>query len=175
MVIKAVRELIRSECKLQLLLVGDGPDREMLDQYLRREGIYGNVRLLGKRDDIPQILVQSDILVSCSRSEAFSNVVLEAMASGIPVISTRSVGTEEIVVDGQSGYVIGVDDVAALAAKIRILAENRDLVREFGAKGREIVMQKFSIERMIRDYENEYDRLYAGAVRGVRPSHGDEP
>ena len=143
MVIKAVRELIRSECKLQLLLVGDGPDREMLDQYLRREGIYGNVRLLGKRDDIPQILVQSDILVSCSRSEAFSNVVLEAMASGIPVISTRSVGTEEIVVDGQSGYVIGVDDVAALAAKIRILAENRDLVREFGAKGREIVMQKF--------------------------------
>ncbi|MCM0083343.1 glycosyltransferase [Geomonas sp. Red32] len=164
--LKAVRELVRSVpgVEVQFLLVGDGPDREMLGDYVEREGLSSQVRFLGRREDIPEILGRCDVLVSSSRSEAFSNVVLEAMASGAAVVSTRSNGTEQIVEEGETGFVIEVDDLPALAARLRFLAGNREATRRLGENGRALVARKYSIERMVGDYEREYLRLYLGST-----------
>lgn len=164
MVIKAVQQLICSGFKydFRLLLIGDGPDRNMLERYVLQEGLQGRVRFLGKQEDVAKILSCTDVLVSTSKSghEGLSNVILEAMAAEIPVVATRSIGTQEIVADGKTGFLVDTDDIVSLSEKIEILLRNKKLAQRFGEEGRKVVVERYSLNRMILDYEDEYKRLY---------------
>jgi glycosyltransferase involved in cell wall biosynthesis len=163
MILKAVKQL-HGRPGLQdfkLLLIGEGPDRGMLEQYVEREGLQAKVRFLGKREDVPRILSCTDVLVSTSNSghEGLSNVILEAMASEVAVMATKSVGTEEIVADGSTGFLVDADDIASMADKLEVLIDNKAMTRKFGEEGRRIVVERYSLQRMISDYEDEYKRL----------------
>ncbi|MCD6185776.1 MAG: glycosyltransferase family 4 protein, partial [Deltaproteobacteria bacterium] len=102
------------------------------------------------------------ISTSISRHEGMSNVILEAFSSSLPVIATRSVGTSELVIDGKVGFLIEQNDVLGLADRIDLLSSNLELRKTMGANAHNIVKNKYSIIRMVSDYEKLYFDILKG-------------
>ena len=100
-----------------------------------------------------------DLFVLPSLSEGISNTILEAMATGLPVIATRVGGNAELVVDGETGATVPSGDVSALAAAIGSYVANRDLLRAHGRAGRRRIEERFSIQSMVAAYDAVYDAL----------------
>ncbi len=135
----------RKHPRLEGLIVGDGPERGRLERLALRTGLAaGGVRFLGQRTDVPTLLGQADLLVSCSDREGFPNVVLEAMAARLPVITTPAGDSGIVVQDGVTGYVVPFDDVPAMANRLVDLARSPDLRRRFGEAGRRRVEQHYA-------------------------------
>jgi glycosyltransferase involved in cell wall biosynthesis len=151
---KGHEDLIRAGAGFRLLFVGDGPQRRRLEN---RGAI-----LAGARRDVPEVLAASDIVALPSRfGEGCPNAVLEAMAAGKPVIASRSGGTPELVVDGETGLLCPPEDVDALGAALRRLAADPALRAKMGAAGRERAARDFGVERLVRSYETLYSELTA--------------
>ncbi len=130
---------------LEGVVVGDGPGREAMEKLaielgLRRHGI----RFLGQREDVSTLLRRSDMLILCSDDEGFPNVLLEAMAARVPVITTPAGDASIVVQDGITGYVVPFDDAGEMAERMVRLAQSPDLRRQLGEAGR-------------RRVENDYD------------------
>ena len=144
--------------RMLVVFVGEGEGRKKLEQFASSNSLSSNVVFWGKRDDVPQLLSMMNFLVSTSiaKHEGMSNVILEAYASKLPVIATKSVGTEELVKDGVTGFLVNEDDVDNLAHRILLLANNRDLVCQMGEEAREIAERKYSLSGMIHNYEFVY-------------------
>jgi len=117
-----------------VIFIGDGPDLPALQDFVREAGLQKQVAFLGNRDDVSKWLALMDILVSTSvaRHEGLSNVILEAMASGLPVVSTRSIGSAELVHEGSNGFLVETDDVAQLIDRIDHLMIDRALLIQMG-------------------------------------------
>jgi len=143
------------------LLVGDGPLKEGLKLKVKNLKLENNVIFLGKRDDIPELLSVIDLFVLTSKVEGLPNVILEAMACGKPVITTSVGGIPEVIIDRESGILVSPQNPNTLAEAIVDLLNDRELREKMGQQGRKIVEEKFSLERMIRDYENLYMFLYS--------------
>jgi glycosyltransferase involved in cell wall biosynthesis len=114
------------------------------------------VRIEGYRPDIDAILPYADMLIHPSFEDGMGVVVIEACACGIPVIASRVGGIADIVQDGLSGYLVKPGDSINLARHIVALLDDHDQARHFGRTGREIVMEKFSIERMVNAHRDIY-------------------
>ena len=82
------------------------------------------------------------------------------MASKVPVVSTRSVGIDEIVIDGETGFLVNDDDMQSLTEKIMYLIKHKEIAKQFGEKARNYVLENYSIDKMIRNYEQLYIQLY---------------
>jgi glycosyltransferase involved in cell wall biosynthesis len=121
-------------------------------------GIIEKARFLGLRDDIPQLLAASDISVLPSHEEGFSNVILESMAAGLPVVATKVGGNSEAVIDGVTGWLVPPKNPDAMAEKIVDLLQDPQKARSWGEQGRKRVNKKFTIERMVQ----ENIKLYEG-------------
>lgn len=147
--------------KTRWLLVGDGPERERLIRMAAGLGIGGNVTFTGIREDIPDILRLCNLFVLPSQPgpETCPNVVLEAMAAGLPVVSTDVGSIWELVFDGESGYVVPPRDVPALAEAMLGLVCDTEKAHAFGVKGRAIVERSFTIEQMCGKREALFARL----------------
>jgi glycosyltransferase involved in cell wall biosynthesis len=130
-------------------------------------GIADNVRFLGERDDVPDILQASDMGLLASIEEGFSNAVLEFMAVGLPVVVTDVGGNAEAVVHGRTGLVVPPRMPRALADAIIQIASNRGWAAELGAAGRRRAERHFPVHRCVDQYEQLYEGLLAG--RGVGP------
>jgi len=149
--------------KLKVIFIGDGPDREKMTNYIKIEGLNDAVFLLGNRADVPELLCLADVLVSTSISqhEGLSNVMLEAMSSGIPVLATRSVGAAELIKDGVNGFLVDSNDETMLAERLKQLYQDTELLRSLGKSARTLILEQYSIEHMIRGYEKLYlDLMY---------------
>lgn len=144
---------------VQFLLVGDGPLRQRFEKLAEDLGIDRKVHFLGRRTDIPDILASFDVSVLCSTNEGFSNVILESMASGKPVIATCVGGSPEMVAGGETGYLVPPADSDALAKAIIDLLKNPNKAEEMGEKGRKMVQERFAIEKMVKSYEVLYQGL----------------
>lgn len=142
-----------------LLLAGDGPCRPELETTVSELGLDGRVRLLGERDDVPSVLAAMDVFVLCSIGEGISNTILEAMATGLPVVATRVGGNPELVVDGETGFLVEPRSPAALAAPLRRYLEDPGLLAHHGRSARDLAEAEFSLERMVGAYEQLYERL----------------
>ena len=112
--------ILKSSVPVKVLLIGDGPDRPSLNMFVERYGLKDTVLFLGNRSDIPELLNIADLAVSTSVSkhEGLSNFILEAMASGVPVIATKSVGSKELINDNLNGYLIDENNIEELKQKI---------------------------------------------------------
>lgn len=148
--------------QLELLMVGDGPDRSKLESLVVKLGLKGCVRFMGSRDDIPRLLNQIDIFVLPSINEGISNTILEAMASGLPVVATAVGGNPELVVEGKTGYLVPSADPQSMAVAIQTYLEQPELISKHGLAGRKRVEETFSMAAMVNAYMKVYDELLKG-------------
>jgi L-malate glycosyltransferase len=140
---------------VEFLLVGDGPLRSELEQETQKLGLRDRVQFLGDRRDIAALLASMDLSVVPSASESLSNVALESMAAGVPVVATRVGGNPELVSE-QRGLLVPPDDEDALAAALERLLRDSARRATLGRNAREFAQQNFSRE-MVRD---QYQQLY---------------
>jgi glycosyltransferase involved in cell wall biosynthesis len=136
-------------------------DLERLSRDLR---IHDCVSFMGQRSDIPNILAASDLSVLPSHEEGFSNVILESMAAGLPVIATRVGGNSEAVVDGVTGWLVPPRNPEVMAERIGDLIDDAQKARFWGERGKERVKGLFTIEQMV----DKHLTLYTGAPFGRR-------
>ena len=147
-----------------LLIVGDGVERQNLEQAVAESGLGDAIWLLGRRDDVPAVLRACDLFVFTSYSESFGLVVIEAMAAGLPVAAYGLPAFKEIVTEA-SGVLIGDKEPGPLAEAVLGVLDGRAGMAAMGAAGRGRVEGAFAVERSVRAVEAVYDDMLAGRSR----------
>jgi len=147
--------------RLRLVLVGEGSQRKVLEAKIASAGLVAQVQLLGNRTDVAALLGEFDIFALSSIAEGMPGAVLEAMASGLPIVATRVGGVGEVVVDGVTGTLVEPSNPTALAQALRGYVENESRRRQHGHAGRERVEQHFSLHAMLAGYTSLYDEVLA--------------
>jgi glycosyltransferase involved in cell wall biosynthesis len=145
--------------RTDLLMVGDGPLRTELENLAIELRIAERVKFLGIRDDIPDLMRAADVFALTSLSEAASLTLLEAMASGLPVVVTDVGGNPEIVRHEREGLLVPRGDVGSCATALRRLIVDRDLAKQLGAAGRNRILQRYQLTRTVNQYYQLYRRL----------------
>lgn len=145
----------------ELVLVGDGPDEPKLRRRVKERNLESRVLFVGRvtHGKVPEWLNTFDIFAALSRRESFGVAVLEAQASGIPVVVSNAGGLPEIVVDGETGYVVPVGDVEAAAHRLVCLASDPALRARMGEKAREFVLRHFELSETMSRLEALYVEL----------------
>ena len=156
--VAAVARLAPTVPHLRLLLVGDGPDRQQLEDLVRQHGLAERVVFTGARGDLLNVLAAIDVLALPSTFEGFGIVQAEAMYLEKPVVATSHGGSTEVVEDGLTGFLVPFGDVDALADRLSRLVGDRVLRVAMGARGRERVLSLFTAARMGASYERSYLR-----------------
>jgi N-acetyl-alpha-D-glucosaminyl L-malate synthase BshA len=153
-----VFEKVHREIPSKLLLAGDGPERSNVENLARELGVIHDVIFLGKTKAIERILCMSDLFLLTSESESFGLSSLEAMASGVPVISTNTGGIPEVNQQGFSGFLSNVGDVDDMASNAIKLLKDPALLKQFGAQAKQRAAL-FSEQAILPMYEEMYARL----------------
>jgi glycosyltransferase involved in cell wall biosynthesis len=163
---KAFEVLIEATARLRerspdanVLIAGEGPEREMLEGLRSRLGLDGAVHLPGARSDIPDVLAALDVAVCCSDFEGGPLSVMEYMGAGLPVVATRVGGLPELVQDGETGILVEPRDPAALADAIRGLLADPDRRHELGSAGRDLRDREYDVGVWMRRIEALYALL----------------
>jgi L-malate glycosyltransferase len=159
--LRTVARVAAQRPDVRLLIVGEGPQLHAIQEQMVQQQLSDRVRLLGLRTDVPRLLAAADVFLLTSTSEGIPLTVLEAMAAGVPVVSTAVGGVGEIIADGVTGLLAPPGDDAALADAVGRLAAQPDFRREMSRRGRERVETLFSETRML----DSYDRLYREMLR----------
>jgi len=162
--IRVIEQVSRRRPDAALVLVGDGPEGEMIRDLIGQKRLESHVRMLGLRKDVPRLLPAADVALLTSVSEGIPLFLIEAMAAGIPVVSTRVGGVGEIIRDGVTGLLAPAGDDAALADCILRLADDPATGEQIRRQGQERVAAQFCESRMLECY----DRLYADMLNGCR-------
>jgi glycosyltransferase involved in cell wall biosynthesis len=158
--LNAARRIVDEVPETRFLLVGDGEERARLEALTRELGLQDRVIFTGRRTDVPRLLTVFDVCVLCSFTvETFPMSFLEAMAMEKALVTTRVGGVPEMIEEGENGYVVPVRDAAALADAIRRVVADRDVARRMGQRSRELVEERFTMDRMVRDTEEYLESL----------------
>ena len=158
--IEAIKILKKKYPEIVLLILGEGEKRIELEKQIRESNLTKNIFLLGRKDNVLLYLNASDIFVLASLWEGFGLVVTEAMACSLPVVATNVGGIPEIVEDKHSGFLVESKNPLALAKKIdHVLSLNPEIRRKMGEIGRKIAEENFSLDKMVKNYENLYKKL----------------
>ena len=151
---------IQQQLPAKLIMVGDGPEREIADQLCKDLGIKKKVLFLGNTSDIDRILCFTDLFLLPSESESFGLSALEAMAAGVPVVSSNAGGLSEVNEEGVSGYLCPIGDVQTMAEKAIYILSNKDRLAQFKQNARKVAA-RFDEEKIIPMYE----ALYYNAIK----------
>lgn len=146
------------------VFAGNGPLADKCRTEAEALGISGNVRLLGWVSDVRPLLARMDMLALSSRWEGMPNVVLEAMACRKPVVATAVGGCIELICDEETGFLVPAGDVEATAGRIINLLQDDELRKRMGAAGRERVVERFSLEAMVKANEALYETIDNGQL-----------
>lgn len=147
----------------RLVLAGDGPERPALAEQVGRLGLAERVTLPGPRDDVPALLAAADLFVMPSRAEGLGVAALEAMAAGRPVLASAVGGLADVVVDGETGWLVPPEDAAELGAALAAaVGDGAERVRR-GTAGAARVAERFSAAGMVAAYRALYDEILAEA------------
>jgi N-acetyl-alpha-D-glucosaminyl L-malate synthase BshA len=142
-----------------LVLAGDGPDRSSCEHLVRELGIQEHVRFLGKQTELVQILSSADLMLMPSQSESFGLAALEAMACGVPVISSSVGGLPELQVHGQTGYIAEIGDIGRMAKYAVELLGNDTRMAMFRQACRARAVEHFDVKKIVTLYENYYREI----------------
>jgi colanic acid/amylovoran biosynthesis glycosyltransferase len=169
--LNSLASLRRSHPDVLLTVVGDGPDRVTLQQTTEQLGLSQNVRFVGYQSqaEVRDHMQQTDIFVLPSFAEGVPVSLMEAMAAGVPVVTTRIAGVSELVEDGVSGYLVPPGDAVSLAQCIEVLLNDALLRAQFGAAGRAKVEQEFNLELEVAWLHRIMVAALAGRVESLRP------
>ena len=151
---------IKQQLPAKLIMVGDGPEREIADQLCKDLGIKKKVLFLGNTSDIDRILCFTDLFLLPSESESFGLSALEAMAAGVPVVSSNAGGLSEVNEEGVSGYLCSIGDVQTMAEKAIYILSDKDRLAQFKQNARKVAA-RFDEEKIIPMYE----ALYYNAIK----------
>ena len=141
-------------------LIGDGPERSAIERKIDQLALKDRVFLLGNRKDIPRLVASLDVFALTSHNEASPVSILEALSCSIPVVSTRVGSVSETVMDDWNGFTVEPGDTEAFASKIATLLQNPDLAVSFGSNGRDHVVSRYSLDTMVKGYEELIASVY---------------
>lgn len=154
---------IQEKLPSKLIMVGDGPERALAEKISRRLGIKEKVIFLGNSNEIEKILCFSDLFLLPSETESFGLAALEAMAFGVPVISTDTGGLPEVNIDGYSGYLSGVGEIDDMAEKAVQMLSDKILHQKFKKQAKETAA-KFHIDKVVVQYEKLYESSFSSLL-----------
>ena len=157
--IEAVRQVLPHVPDFHLQIVGGGPERSTIEKKITELNLGNHIELLGERHDIAQLLTQAGFFVSATRTEGVSLTLLEAMAVGLPIVTTSVGGNPEVVLDGRTGRLVPDGDPMALAGAMIDMCRDRGSWTLMGLLGRQRVEENFEIRNMIGCYETLYEEL----------------
>jgi glycosyltransferase involved in cell wall biosynthesis len=166
--VEAAAEVSRARPDAVFLVVGRKSEEEHcreLEARIASLGLTANVRLLGSREDVFSILRMSDIFCLPSRSEGFSNALLEAMACRLPCVATDVGGNPEVLTHGESGLLVPIEDSTALARALMQLLSDRSLAGRMGLRGESVVQSRFTSQAMMNTLVSVYQGLLAAKER----------
>lgn len=161
--VRAVAQISEIHPNVRLLLVGEGPERPLIEQVIRENNVEQHVRLLGQRSDIAEILEIANVFLLSSLSEGIPVTIIEAMGMELPIVATNVGGLAEVVDDGVTGLLSPAGDYRALAASMDQLIRDPELRRRMGKAGRNRAETLFSARTMIDAYRSLYHNM---TVRG---------
>ncbi|MCX9156876.1 TIGR03088 family PEP-CTERM/XrtA system glycosyltransferase [Niveibacterium sp. 24ML] len=159
--VRAFARLASSHTAARLVIAGEGGSRAAIEAEVRAHDLGDRVWLAGERADVPDVMRSFDLFALPSIAEGISNTVLEAMASGLPVVATDVGGNPELVVAGTCGDLVPAQDPVALADALAAYAGDRVRTREHGRAGRARIESAFSLDAMVAGYDQLYSRLLA--------------
>jgi len=165
MLFRAAQRIVSRRPEVTFLCAGHGELEDELSLLREQLGLGAHLRMLGLRHDVPRLMSAADIFCLTSNWEGFPNAVLEAMASGLPVIVTRFDAADEIIREGQTGLKVDLDNDAQLAEAIDSLLEDPARRGELGSQARQCVQEKFSWEKLVSVMTDLYDEFLAGRPR----------
>jgi len=154
-----ILELVKKEIPAKLVLVGDGPDRSECERLSRELDLYDDVIFLGKQDGLEEILNCADLFLMPSQSESFGLSALEAMACGVPVISSSVGGLPELIRHNETGYIAEFSDVKRMARYAIDLLKNNKKYKAFSQNARKRAVKNFDVDLIIPQYEKYYDAV----------------
>ncbi len=146
----------------KLLFVGDGPERQTTEELSRTLGVYDNVRFVGKQEQMEDILAIADLFLLTSEYESFGLAALEAMAAGVPVVSTNAGGLGEIMIPGETGFMADVGDVETMSHQAMDILKKDDVLKKFKTHAAAHA-KKYDISNIIPQYEQLYERFLVNA------------
>jgi len=161
MFLRSARKVVEAVPDAAFLLAGEGELADGLRRLAAELGISDNTFFLGRCENIADLLNISDVCVLSSKAEGFSNSILEYMAAGRPVVATNVGGAPEVIVEGETGYLVSPGDDAMMASRIISLLRDPERAKQFGAAGRRLVETNFSCEAQLTKTEELYNRLLA--------------
>ena len=159
--IKAFKLVFEQKGNVDLFIVGDGSVRQSLEVLVSELNIKSNVKFLGFRDDIPQVLHMFDVFVLSSLTEGVSLTLLEAMAASKPIVATNVGGNSEVVIDMETGLLVPSKDPQSMADAILKILSDKEMSERMGKAGRKRVEEVFNLERMVDAYIEVYDNVIA--------------
>ncbi|HWP21006.1 MAG TPA: glycosyltransferase family 4 protein [Burkholderiaceae bacterium] len=166
-------ELLRQRgVAVRMAIAGDGPLRADVEDRIRAQGLREHVLLLGQRADVAELMAAADLVVLPSLREGLSNVILEGMMSGKPVVASRAGGNVELVEHGRTGLLFETEDACALADAMQTLALDPDLRRSLGEAGRARALERHSVSAMVHAFERRYAELRTSGRGGPALSPG---
>ena len=176
--IRAFAAVAAARPQIRLVIIGDGPLNRRLRALARSLGLAERVVFLGARPHAEVLgwmrkaamLVLPSVLTATRRTEGLGMVLLEAAASGVPVIGSRQGGIPEAVIDGRTGFLVPERDADALARRMLELLDDSEARHRMGAEGRAHVERNFNVHRQTAVLEDLYDAVLSDAVRGRSPS-----
>jgi len=142
----------------RLVIVGDGPLHELALNLLATHGLTDNAWLPGERHDVAQLMRSFDIFVLPSKAEGISNTILEAMATGLPVIATRVGGNPELVIHDETGLLVEKEAVSSMAAALQLLVSDNNKRQQMASNALQRAQQEFSLDAMVARYQAVYDK-----------------
>jgi len=154
-----ILDIVNKQIPARLLLVGDGPERSECERLSRELNLQEEVIFLGKQDALPEILNAADIFLMPSQSESFGLSALEAMACGLPVVSSSVGGLPELIIHNETGYIAEIGDVERMAKYVLDLLTNEKKYKTFSLNSRNRAVQNFDKDLIVPKYIEYYEKV----------------
>ena len=151
-----IRAILAEDQPWHLVIAGEGPERQLLESIINQKAEKPRVHLLGSRDDIPKILKGFDLFVLPSFSEGLSNVILEAMASALPVVAYKVGGNQQLITEGKGGYLLPNRDINSMMNTLKSLTNCPSQIADMGQYNLKKVLNRYSMQAMANAYEQLY-------------------
>jgi glycosyltransferase involved in cell wall biosynthesis len=140
-------------------MVGDGPDRFQAEKLCTELGLCDRVVFMGKQENISEILAVTDVFLLPSENESFGLAVLEALACGVPCVTSNAGGLPEVNIDGETGYTVNVGDIDTFVSRVEQILDDHNLRKSLSQKAKTISRDRFNVDKIMPLYLQYYEEV----------------